>query len=358
MRSINYSYINFRILILRRPLLSLMIVLSQIAAILSVYLSVGFINNSLKSKQEAEYSQLHFAVNLKANEAQNDSGSEKTYPKWKDISESFYKLYDFIGDDLSNIGIIGTGNDGSRNIYSGVSKNGGNKLIGPKNTCAAETGNASIGDVFTVDGVDFTVTETGKNRPTIYINMDDYPPESVVTYFTITLNDAVSQNRITDINNKIYELFGEPDDISSPEPVTLMQIQIDNMFIFTSAFILLIAVVNISVYFRYIFKKREKQTAIMKICGAGRNDVFKIYIVEMLGSYIISLAAALLIFSSLLPELKEKYKGFSLFDERKYIIIFALSYFVMSALVSVILSVRYSSSSPSESYKRAQKGGV
>ena len=356
----HYSLLNIKTLIVRRPLLSLMIVLSQIAAIMSVYLSVGFINNSLKSKQEAREDQLWFDIVFYSKDDADAAPDEAVIdPTWGQVSDKLYELYNFLDDDVASVAIVGTGNDGTKGLFSGILDNNRKVVKGPRFSCGAEKGGVfGIGDKVTVEGVEYTVTEVGKNMVDIQINPEDYPDTAIIKYFSIVLKDAVGQDRIKQISSKITELFGQPRELSEPQPLTLMQIQIDNMFIFTSAFILLIAVVNISVYFRYIFKKREKQTAIMKICGSGRADVFKISIVEMLGSYIISLAAALLIFSSLLPELKEKYKGFSLFDDRKYIIIFALSYFVMSAVVSVILSVRYSSSSPSESYKRAQKGGV
>ena len=336
----HYSLLNIKTLIVRRPLLSLMIVLSQIAAILSVYLSVGFINNSISDKKEAYEAQLWFNVSF-ANSAE-DGGDGSTDTKWGSISHKFYELNEFIKNDADSISMICYGYDGDKRIglYSGISDT---FSVFDKNCCAAGEADAAVGDVFTVEGVDF---------------IDDIPETAVITFFNIHLNDAISKERIEEISSKISELFGKTKGMHTPEPMTLKRIQINNMFILASALILLMAIVNISVYFRYLFKKREKENAILKICGANKHNIFGISLAEMFGSYILSLAASIALFSVFLPRLKDKYQGFSLFDDKKYIVIFAATYFLVSALVSIALSLGYSLTSPSESYKRAQKGGV
>lgn len=159
--------------------------------------------------------------------------------------------------------------------------------------------------MFTVCGINYTVINTGPTKATITINYDDYPDAAKVGKINISLNSAISHERINEISAKVRELFPETMELVEPEPETLLKIQIDNMFIFTSAFILLIAVVNISVYFSFLFRKREKQTAIFKICGASSFKVFMINNIEMLGSFLVSLAFSLAVFESLLPDLSK-----------------------------------------------------
>lgn len=349
-----YSLLNLRSIILHRPLIFTLIIVSQIAAILSVYISVGLINSSLKSKQEAALDQLEFNIDFCST---NDERIPRSAPYWKDARDKFLELYEFTDENIESIGLIGGGDNKECGLYSCISEDGNTNTVGPKNSCYASD-YYHKGDVFTVLGIDYTVIDTSPTRPTIVINFDDYPDDAKIGSFNIRLNDAISQQRIKEISAKINELFPETQSLSEPKPQTLLQIQIDNMFIFTSAFILLIAVVNISVYFSFLFRKREKQTAIFKICGASSFKVFMINITEMLGSFLVSLAVSVAVFESLLPDLSKKYKGFSLFDDKKYIAIFAVTYFLVSAAVSVFLSYKYSSSSPVQSYKRAQKGGV
>lgn len=215
-----------------------------------------------------------------------------------------------------------------------------------------------MGDVYHIEGNEYTVTEVGENKVHIAINIEDYPDNARINFFTIELRDGADVDRISQIKDEMTELFGTPMATEEPEPVTLMNLQIDNMFIFTSAVILLIAVVNIGVYFRYVFKKRENQIAVMKICGASRRDIFLISIIEMLGSFIVSLMVSLVIFTALLPGLKLSYKGFSLFDNKWYLAVFALVYLAVAAVVSGVLSAVYSSGSPFDNYRRSQKGGV
>ena len=121
MHKLKYSWLGVRTLITRRPLLSVMIVLSQIAAILSVYLSVGFINNSISDKKEAYEAQLWFNVSF-ANSAE-DGGDGSTDTKWGSISHKFYELNEFIKNDADSISLICYGYNGSRRIglYSGIS---------------------------------------------------------------------------------------------------------------------------------------------------------------------------------------------------------------------------------------------
>ena len=73
-------------------------------------------------------------------------------------------------------------------------------------------------------------------------------------FFNIHLNDAISKERIEEISGKISELFGKTKSMR-PRAYDFKRIQINNMFILASALILLIAVVNISVYSRYLFQK-------------------------------------------------------------------------------------------------------
>ena len=354
MSIIAYSLKNIYINLRKRRVFALALVASQMAAILSVYISVGFINNSLKSKQEAAHDQLHFSIRF------YDVYDEKipqTAPLWSEAKGKLFELYDFIGDDLNSLDIIGGGDSKECGLYTWIPQSGNTHTVGPKNSCYASD-SCKKGDVFKVFDTEYTVIDVSPTKPNIVINFDDYPDKARVSSFNITLNNAISHERIKEISAKISEIFPENKELSEPEPTTLLTIQIDNMFIFTSAFILLIAVVNISVYFSFLFRKREKQTAIMKICGAYNRNIFLISLTEMLGSYIVSLLFSLIIFKSLLPGLSEKYKGFELFNNRKYIFIFAVTYFLVSAATSVMLSYKYSSSSPIDSYKRAQKGGV
>ena len=356
MNCILYSLKNAAVTFKRRKLFALALVVSQIAAILSVYISVGFINNSLQNKREAQEKELFFNVDFYKNAGNAPQGALVT-PMWKDVRESFFELYDFLGDDVKSIGIVGGGDSTQCSLYSGISEGRNTNGVGPKNSCyAGDT--SKVGDTFTVEGVEFTVIEASSKRPTIVINLDDYPDTARVGWFNIELIDSVSLERIEEIKSRIITLFGQTESLSVPVPETLMEIQIDNMFIFASAAILLIAVVNISVYFRYIFKKREKQTAIMKICGAGSSDIFMISVFEMLGSFLASLCVSLIVFMAFLPWLQKHYRGFLLFEDRWYTAVFALVYLAVSASVSAALSMYYSSGTPSQSYAHAQKGGV
>ena len=354
MQKVRYVVMNIKALISKRPLLAAMIVLSQIAAILSVYISVGFINNSIKSKQEARHDQLTFIIMFYG---VDDERLPETAPDWKSAKEKVSELFDLVGDDFDGLDIIGGGDNPNCQLYSWISSDRNTSSVGSKNTCYADESH-KVGEVFTVCGIDYTVIKAGPTKATITVNYEDYPDAARVGKMKIDLNSAISSERIHEISAKVHELFPECIELDEPEPETLLKIQIDNMFIFTSAFILLIAVVNISVYFSFLFRKREKQTAVMKICGATNGDIFIISLSEMFGSYVLSLTAAVAVFKSLLPKLCEKYKGFALFNDIKYIYIFAATYFLVSAVVSAALSYKYSLASPAESYNRAQKGGV
>lgn len=347
--NIRCSLQNSFALIKKRPLFALMIVLSQAAAIMSLYLCVGFINNAMLDKHQSYQRQLYFTVDL--------AGDEGSTCEWKDVRGDFDPLFTFLGKDANNISIVGGGYDGGSavSLYSGIGGSDGE--LAPL-TCAAEEGHYSIGDKITVEGATFTVAKTGKNTPDILINIQDYPDTAKVSWFGIELNEAVSGQRIEEISSKIAELFGGVKHISAPEPLTLKKLQINNMFIFISLLIMLISVVNISVYYRYIFKKREKQTAIFKINGASGRDVFLISLFEMLGTYFLSLVCSLSVFFMILPALREKYTGFTIFDDKKYSVIFALIYFLSAGAVSAVMSFVFCIASPAQSYVRAQKGGV
>ncbi|WP_028508798.1 FtsX-like permease family protein [Ruminococcus sp. NK3A76] len=367
-----YSLLNIKTLVSRRLILSLMIVLSQIVAMLSVYLSVGFINNSLKRKSAPTYDQKWFYFGFYSiyDEEGKLLPEDTVYPegalvspRWGDIKGDMYELLAFLGDEVEDIPINGFGmKDGSDSSKIGLSsdlKPGGGKIVqGPRFSCSDSSMRGAVGDVYHIEGNEYTVTEVGENKVHIAINIEDYPDNARINYFTIKLRDGADVDRISQIKDEMTELFGTPMATEEPEPVTLMNLQIDNMFIFTSAVILLIAVVNIGVYFRYVFKKRENQIAVMKICGASRRDIFLISIIEMLGSFIVSLTVSLVIFTALLPGLKLSYKGFSLFDNKSYLAVFALVYLAVAAVVSGVLSAVYSSGSPFDNYRRSQKGGV
>lgn len=124
-----YSLIRIRYLIKYSPTLVLMIVLSQIVAILSVYFSVGFINNSLKSKQEARHDQLRF--NIFFYEI-NDEHLPETAPDWKSAKGKVSELFELVGDDLEGLSIIGGGDNPSCQLYSWISSDRNTRAVGAK----------------------------------------------------------------------------------------------------------------------------------------------------------------------------------------------------------------------------------
>ena len=159
----------------------------------------------------------------------------------------------------------------------------------------------------------------------------------MLTSIAFYLKEQPTKEKIEEIQNKFTELFGVSVPIL-PEAKDLMDVQINNMFYLYAVLIAIIIVLNLSLYFKYIFNINKREMRIMKLCGATSKNVSLIFISETMIELIAGYIIGNILFS--LGALKIIRRSFINFDKyyssQVYIITFLIFIFVSLIIVSII----------------------
>lgn len=171
----------------------------------------------------------------------------------------------------------------------------------------------------------------------IIFPIESIPENSMLTSVSFALKEQPTKEKIEEIQNKFTELFGVSVPIL-PEPKDLMDVQINNMFYLYAVLIAIIIVLNLSLYFKYIFNINKREMRIMKLCGATSKNVSLIFISETMIELIAGYIIGNILFS--LGALKIIRRSFINFDKyyssQVYIITFLIFIFVSLIIVSII----------------------
>ena len=171
----------------------------------------------------------------------------------------------------------------------------------------------------------------------IIFPIESIPENSMLTSVSFDLKEQPTKEKIEEIQNKFTELFGVSVPIL-PEAKDLMDVQINNMFYLYAVLIAIIIVLNLSLYFNYIFNINKREMRIMKLCGATSKNVSLIFISETMIELIAGYIIGNILFS--LGALKIIRRSFINFDKyyssQVYIITFLIFIFVSLIIVSII----------------------
>ena len=291
----------------KKPLLYLLIIISQIVSVLCIFFAFGLILNAYTSFENDEISERYFSLEFtdRYNESLTDtqqhySGSvtyEEFYEKFKEIRE-------ILGDNLeevlvrSKLELDGKAYDVASFYYDpGYGHNNYDIAINPKSLSGY-----NIGDTLVIGGKKYNIVKTGKASTISFLNYEDTPSEAMVYEFYFVTKEPLVYDVYKEVENKIQELY-DYFNFDKPETPRLLDIQMNNTQITMSAVLIVIVVLNCSLCYMFLYESRKKIFAIYRICGAREEYCMLICITEVIVYMVISFATAFLIFDKLLENI-------------------------------------------------------
>ena len=328
----NYVCLNLRGMLKNHLGIFLLIMISEIAAALCILFSYGLVMKMQDDNEERNGDMFFYKYSLN-----NVTGIAD---KSKEFIESLHGDVDIIDFDLY-----------VTDKYGGVRTCAGSLEAGGRpNCCVLNDGSMELlenGKVM-ICGVEFEVAEIkedgrgfklhdGGMAYDLGLNLPDVPEAAVATEIRMDIISKPTSEKVDYINQKAKEIFNANVEYS-PKPIDLMEEQQNNTFYAYAFVIVMIAVMNLAMYFRYIVGLRKKQIRILTVCGATPDKVKNIFLIENLIELIAGYLLAFLIFRfglfrlllNYYPDFEDYYSG------KVYLMTFAI-FAVGSMLILMLL---------------------
>jgi ABC-type antimicrobial peptide transport system permease subunit len=336
-------------------------------------MSVGFITDSVDNKKQADEVERMFSYYfyVDANEIDKDDPEIMFEPRFSEVKDKMNELLKFVGDDLSNFYTRGVYDNSSSTVgfaaYLGdndnlcdlckeVEESTEPIAVAATGDLAGEnTASVKTGDTVNIFGRDFKVIGTETSLAADYVIPYRYiPDDAIVDVFQIFLTDVPTQKRVTEISDKMQELFKKPEYLGTPEIKDLVEEQTSNMYIFVSIIVMIIVMLDISLFYKYIFDLRLNEYSIFKVCGASNSNILAMTVIEMLAEYILSFAVASLLFRAVFDKLKTNYPGFSVYETNGIYPLIAVAFFAVSVIIAICIAMPYSKKSPTDTLRYSE----
>ncbi len=337
---IRYIRLNIFSMLRNHPGIFLLIFISEALTALCVLFSYGVIVKMQDEEKKQEDLMFYYSYDL----------TGKT-----ELSEKFMTFFDVMKNDLDDASASVTVKDKNgdeKSAWAGISFVEPEKNL-DEQTCDLNEINAAAveNNKVIICGVEFSVRDIRPNAglDTILDNPenamgDDYlipfgsiPDDAVGRYFQFTAKQRPTQEKIDQFDSVIREIFGV-EHLYAPEPLDLMKKQESNTFYVYAMLIVTVAVINLSMYFRYIIELRRKQIQTFIICGATLRDINIIFLLENLIELVIGYSAAFLLFRfRLLRIIDSFYENFSLYYSARLYLVTSVIYVVLSLAVLKLL---------------------
>ena len=338
---LGYVKLNMKSMLKNHLGIFLLIMLSEIAAAICILFSYGLIMKMQDESKKLDYEMYYYDYDL--------SGKTELSGKFRE----FMDVMEGELDDLSASVEVTDKNGEKKEAWVGIS------FIHPKNNLASwscdvnelEADLVENGKVI-ICGKEFSVRdirpnaglENIGNQPEnalgegYLIPFDSIPDDAVGRYFQFFVNSPPTKEKVDQINQHIENIFGVKP-FYTPEPIDLMKKQENSTFYVYAILIVIIAVINLSMYFRYLTEKRRNQIQIFTVCGASVGSISFIFLVENLIELVIGYSVALAVFRLVMLRLIDSfYKYFSLYySARIYIITFFI--FAVGSLMILMLLI-------------------
>ncbi len=336
-----FSYVkkNITILAKRHSAIFILIFISEIITILSLFFSYGLFYNTQEKVGELEEDQyVYWYRPLQTEQGTND------------IKRKFKQLTDYLGDDFNyaNIHLSFNGQDGNPMEIMTYLTNANLKELEmdkkPVFYLVKELKDHVNNGKIALDGKEYdavVTNESEENHISITIPLSSVSSEFNCSLFMLTTQNRPTKQSIEDLNNKCFELFGANCQ-SSPKPVDLMEIQINNSFYFYTFLIVILVTLNLSVFYRYIISLRTKMIKVYMISGATSFDVVAILVIEAVISMLSAFAVSYIVFRNiLLPICSKIYPNFAQYYSSEFYVKTLLMYIAVSILLLAIMYTPY-----------------
>ena len=326
----NYIKLNIHNILKNHLGLFLLIMISEIAAALCILFSYGLI-----MKMQEENSDLNSDMYFYRFDLKNETG----------IGEKTRRFIGSMNGDLDSLVIVLNVTD-----RNGMKRTGGTGLrndIAQYSCILNESVKYLIEDgKVLICGAEFDVAEIEQDGRRgldgmwcdFWFPLSSVPETAVGKELQFDIKSRPTLERVNYITQTIKEIFNA-DVLYTPAPIDLMKKQQNNTFYAYAFIIVMIAVMNLAMYFRYIVGLRKKQIKIFTACGATPEDINRIFLFENLIELVTGYAAAFLIFRfGLFKVLLKFYPAFEdYYSAKVYLITFAI--FTVGSLLILMLLI-------------------
>lgn len=374
---IKFAFKNLKNMILKQPLSFVVIILTQIFAAVSIFLSYGLIQNTNAVQGEISEMNRRFEIqlykideNIISYDKDGNVENETISIPYCEFTEKFDELLNFIDEekDCHYVrGLLELGNEQymmrgnhyySRQKYDEVvefTKKQGvpevftyENYINGDNVVKVNYDSYPCEENQTIDinGEKYTVIQAYKRKnvydiglpATFNFSYKSIPKTTKLMRAYIVLDDIPTQQRVEEINDKIQEIFGSDTPVTLPAVPDLLTVQFNRISYSISFAVILIIVLNVSFVYMYVLEKRKNWLYVMKFCGCKQKQCIMIFMLEILLIVAACLLAGTLIFKyGMFPYFAKMYPAFSLIFNTKAYLFICLSYMLLS--VFIIFSV-------------------
>lgn len=324
---------------------------------------VGYDDSEVYTDGEGNYYYADNDVQLTDEEYEEYKNSEynegyySKYSTYKDFKIKMDELIEFLGDDYDGFSVFGAFNNtrGSLEFSSGppIGSDMSDEIkefksstehilrLDPKEYEEDFGKIVEVGDKVDLYGTEYTVAIVDKDVALLNIPYAAVEDDFMIVSVWARIKEVCSAERSNEIKNKITELFELGDDnVVPPQPRVLREQQNVNLAYSVTAAVMLMLLLNISRIYMYVLSRRKKSLAVMSICGASKNKLFGMYLIELMVTLVVTYWVGVLIFHTLiLPPMSQLYPNFLKFiSTNVYLTIFGIYIIVALLIMSLTIS--------------------
>lgn len=136
-----------------------------------------------------------------------------------------------------------------------------------------------VGRKYDFNGIEFEcVGETGFAFIPYNAVPDDFAVGSIFFYYDGTL----TENQITEIKGKLDAIFGDRTlEMCTPEAYDPIEIQYSKMLFIVSIVVILIILLALSKFYKFILSDRKNTLSVLRLCGCTRTKAHIVYMLEI-----------------------------------------------------------------------------
>ncbi len=350
------TLLHLKTMLKKTPIQFLLIILTQIFAVLCILLAYGISQNIFqKQEQEIEYAHRCFEVSLTSWEEQQGGSWMPLHPV--SIDEINTKLSDFlphIEDALSYYAVAGRVQlDGTSYSIGGIDLP--NAADDTSETSIAysdyENGNhvvqvayrdypCAVGDMIRIGGEGYEVVDTDEESAigsyiyTFFMPYRAFPKSAEITTLSFVLKDVPTEERAEELAILMQQYFGMETQVELPVIPDLAEQQFNRLAVLICAVIAFLVILNVSMVYLYTLRQRKQMLGIYCLCGCTPSKALAMFACEWLLLLSLCYGGAWLLFSrGILPGLSGFLSGLDGF----YSGIVYLSIYGLYVLFSVCL---------------------
>ncbi len=284
MSYLSYAFRNFKSFLTSHGKMFVMMFIFEIIAVICILFSYGLFFNARETSGELTDDQRTFNYYFYASDENDELDFSAAVT---DVKSKADKLIEFLGDDYDEITLYlrvtdANGDTHSAAAYghsdtytSSVDKIDLTKTGHGCNISSELEGLAQDGYI-ELDGESFVVGSVGDYTRDVTMSLSSIASGSLCTEMSFMLKSQPTKDKIDEINDFCSETFGFVS-VDTPEASKLLDIQINNMFCLYSALIVVILILNLSLYFRFVFQSQKSQAFSFTLCGGTSYQITSIF---------------------------------------------------------------------------------